>query len=43
MSDYTDLLASKAQLADSHGFTPTGLPEHLYGFQHELDPEGGAA
>lgn len=36
MSDYTDFLASKAQLADSHGFTPIGLPEHLYGFQHEL-------
>ena len=42
MSDYTDFLASKAQLADSHGFTPIGLPEHLHGFQHELDGRAAA-
>ena len=36
MSDYAAFLASKAQLADSGGFEPVDLPEHLFDYQREL-------
>ncbi len=33
MSDYAAFLAAKAQLTDSGGFEPIGLPGHLFDFQ----------
>lgn len=36
MTDYTAFLAAKAQLADSGGFEPRNLPEHLFDFQRVL-------
>lgn len=33
---YDEFLADKAQLADDGGFTPAGLPEHLFDFQRLL-------
>lgn len=34
--DYSEFLARKAQLANTGGFEPTNLPEHLFGFQRLL-------
>lgn len=34
--DYHELLASRAQLADGHGFTPVAVPSHLFDFQRHL-------
>lgn len=36
MSDYTQFLASRAQLADSGGFEPVDLPAHLFDYQTNL-------
>jgi hypothetical protein len=36
MPDYQQFLASKAQLADSGGFKPKGLPGHLFDYQANL-------
>lgn len=36
MSDYSAFLAAKAQLANSGGFNPSGLPNHLFDFQQSL-------
>lgn len=33
MSSYADFLAAKAQLANSGGFEPVNLPDHLFDFQ----------
>lgn len=35
-TDYAQFLANKAQLADTHGFTPNNLPDHLFDFQRDL-------
>lgn len=34
--DYAAFLASKAQLANTGGFEPAGLPDHLFDYQREL-------
>jgi hypothetical protein len=34
--NYADFLARKAQLADSGGFEPNWLPDHLFDFQRDL-------
>lgn len=34
--NYTEFLARKAQLANAGGFTPTGLPGHLFDYQTNL-------
>ena len=34
--NYDEFLAGKAQLADSGGFEPTDLPNHLFDFQRQL-------
>lgn len=36
MTTYADFLDRKAQLARGGGFTPIGLPGHLFAFQHAL-------
>lgn len=36
MSDYSQFLDRKAQLAHASGFEPTFMPEFLYGFQKDL-------
>ena len=36
MSSYNDFLAAKSQHNTGHGFEPTSLPDHLFGFQREL-------
>lgn len=36
MSDYSQFLAAKAQLATSGGFRPHNLPDHLFDFQASL-------
>lgn len=36
MTTYAEFLERKAQLADTGGFDPVGLPGHLFDFQHSL-------
>jgi len=36
LMDYQQFLMNKAQLADSGGFEPTGLPAHLFDYQKNL-------
>lgn len=36
MSSYSDFIADRAQLSDSGGFEPVGLPDHLFDYQADL-------
>lgn len=36
MADYATFLRSRAQLVDSGGFEPSGLPDHLFDYQRNL-------